>query len=90
MKAERWTKLPAETSTRPSHYQRYDPEPICTIEAWGLNFHLGNVIKYIVRAKHKGSELRDLKKALWYLQRHIDVIEATERGEALPRPKDQA
>ena len=40
-----------------------------------MNFNIGNVIKYITRAKHKGTELQDLKKALWYLQREISNLE---------------
>lgn len=81
---------PHQSTVRPSHYQRYDPEPITVIERWGLNsFHLGNVIKYIVRAKHKGAEIRDLRKALWYLQRYIDVREAEIAGREAPAPGDQ-
>lgn len=45
------------------------------LEAWGLDkdFYLGNVIKYIVRAKKKDSskELEDLEKAEVYLKRRI-------------------
>jgi hypothetical protein len=34
-------------------------------------------VKYISRAgkKDKGKELEDLKKALWYLQHHIETLE---------------
>jgi hypothetical protein len=59
----------------PSHYSRYEPQPIVAIEGWNLGFHLGNVVKYCVRAAHKGEELRDLKKALWYLDRYIALKE---------------
>jgi hypothetical protein len=45
------------------------------IEDWQLGFHLGNVVKYIARAQHKGSELEDLKKAAWYLSRYIKKLE---------------
>lgn len=46
-------------------------EPIKVIESWGLGwgFCLGNALKYILRAPHKGSERQDLEKALWYLER---------------------
>lgn len=40
-----------------------------------FNFNLGNVIKYIWRAAHKGNPLEDLKKALWYLQDEIAFFE---------------
>jgi len=46
-------------------------EPIKVIESWGLGwgFCMGNALKYILRAPHKGSERADLEKALWYLDR---------------------
>lgn len=46
-------------------------EPIKVIEQFGLGFCMGNALKYILRAKFKGRELEDLKKALWYLERRI-------------------
>lgn len=46
-------------------------EPIDYIESHNLNFNLGNVIKYVSRAPFKGTELEDLKKAKWYLEREI-------------------
>jgi len=55
----------------PPHYTHGDIEPIDAIEAWGLGFCLGNVVKYIARAGHKGDRLEDLKKARWYLEREI-------------------
>ena len=49
-------------------------EAIKVIEAWALGFHLGNVVKYILRAgkKDPARELEDLKKARWYLDREIE------------------
>jgi hypothetical protein len=55
----------------PSHYTFSVIEPIDVIEAWGLGFHLGNVLKYVARADYKGSSIEDLKKAAWYLNREI-------------------
>ena len=46
-------------------------EVINIIEAYNLNFSLGNVIKYTLRAGKKSDELEDLEKAKWYLERHI-------------------
>lgn len=47
---------------------------IKVIEAWNLGFNLGNTIKYISRAgiKDPETEIEDLEKALWYLQREIN------------------
>lgn len=40
-----------------------------------LDFNLGNVVKYVCRAGRKGDRLTDLKKALWYLQDEINMLE---------------
>ena len=58
----------------PSHYKSGGIETIDFIEAKELGYHLGNVIKYVTRAKHKGNELEDLKKAQWYLNREISKL----------------
>ena len=62
----------------PEHYTRTDIEPIDVIERWGLGFNLGNALKYIARAGHKGSRRDDLLKAANYAYR-----EAT--GKWLPK-----
>jgi hypothetical protein len=59
----------------PKHYTFGTIEVITVIEDWQLGFHEGNCIKYIARAKHKGNELENLKKAQWYLNRKIKDIE---------------
>lgn len=61
--------------TNPPHYRFSELEPIHVIEAWRLGFNLGNCIKYIARADHKGSKLLDLQKAAWYLKREIDNLQ---------------
>jgi len=67
-----------EQVNHPQHYGGEDNpyEAIKVIEAWDLDFHLGNTVKYISRAGKKGTdkELQDLKKALWYLERKIQNI----------------
>lgn len=59
----------------PSHYTFGKIEVIDVIEDWQLGFHESNCIKYVARAKHKGKELEDLKKARWYLDRKIGQLE---------------
>lgn len=61
---------------RPPHYTHSAIEPLAAIEEWRLGFHLGNVVKYVARAQHKGSELDDLRKARFYLDRAIARLEA--------------
>lgn len=46
------------------------------IEAFSLGFNLGNVAKYICRCGRKGSDadaIKDLRKAIVYLEREIDT-----------------
>jgi hypothetical protein len=61
-----------EDKSNPQHYKN-KVTPIDIIEMYDLNFSLGNVIKYVLRAgkKEGESDLDDLNKALWYLQREI-------------------
>ena len=69
-----------EMVNHPKHYQsKHGVEVIDIIEEFGLGFHLGNVIKYVLRAGHKSNELEDLEKAKWYLERVIG-IKKTEEG----------
>lgn len=63
-----------EMVNHPSHYNKGSIEVIDFIEDQDLGFHEGNTVKYVCRAKHKGKEIEDLKKALWYLQRKIDQL----------------
>ena len=63
----------------PKHYNFGNYEVIDVIEDWKLDFHLGNAVKYIARAGHKGDIIEDLKKADWYIRREIDQIERERR-----------
>ena len=62
----------ADMVNHPAHYKAGGIETIDYIEAKELSYHLGNVIKYVSRADHKGQKLEDLKKAQWYLSRAIE------------------
>jgi len=64
-----YTKVDAVN--HPPHYKAGGIETIDFIEAKSLNYNLGNVVKYITRADHKGNKLEDLQKAQWYLNREI-------------------
>jgi Protein of unknwon function (DUF3310) len=61
----------------PAHYNKGKYEVIDVIEDWNMGFNLGNVIKYVARADHKGEPTVDLYKALFYLQREIGNRERT-------------
>jgi len=61
-----------DSVNHPAHYTAGGIETIDFIEAKKLNYNLGNVIKYLTRADHKGNKLEDLRKAQWYLTREIN------------------
>lgn len=74
-RSEYEAQLEKETVNHPAHYGGDTPyEAIKVIEAWKLGFSLGNAVKYIARAEHKGSQLEDLQKAAWYLQHEIERL----------------
>jgi hypothetical protein len=58
----------------PAHYKVGGIETIDFIEAKKLGYNLGNVVKYLTRADHKGNKLEDLRKAQWYLTREISML----------------
>ena len=64
-----------EYVNQPKHYQGNGMAAIDVIRAYDLNFALGNVIKYTLRAGRKPDEdaVKDLEKALWYLQNELDA-----------------
>ena len=63
----------------PNYYNRNNIEVIDIIKSYNLDFFIGNVLKYILRAKFKNNglnELLDLKKALNYLKLKINKLES--------------
>lgn len=71
------------TVDHPAHYggEGNPYEAIKVIEALDLGpgFCLGNALKYIMRAgkKDPATEVEDLRKAIWYLERRIQQLEET-------------
>jgi hypothetical protein len=60
----------------PPYYTDGGIETIDFIVAKGLNYFLGNVVKYVSRAGKKSPDaLTDLKKAKFYLDREIERLE---------------
>ena len=59
----------------PDHYRRHGIELIDIVEDLGYN--RGNAVKYLVRAgvKNPDTEMEDLKKAQWYVNREIARLE---------------
>lgn len=69
----------------PPHYGGAENpyEAIKVIKAWGLDFNLGNAVKYLCRAGKKdgATEIEDLEKAVWYIQDRICDLEAKQLEE---------
>ena len=65
-----------ETVNHPAHYGGDSTyEHIKVVEAWGLNYALGNATKYICRAGKKSEDpVEDLKKAVWFIQHEIERL----------------
>lgn len=66
-----------QNKIRPSHYcdgKQYEPRKV--ISDWGLNFNLGNAIKYISRAGLKENEKKedDIRKAIQYLKFELEDL----------------
>ena len=58
----------------PKHYTQGEMEVITAIEGLALDYHQGNVLKYVSRYRYKNG-VEDLKKARWYIDRLIYIEE---------------
>ena len=59
----------------PSHYaegRKFEPKDV--IRDWGLNFNLGNAVKYLSRAGRKGDIVEDLLKAQQYIDFELEAL----------------
>ena len=65
--------------TGPTYYRRGSIQVWDFIRDQGLNFHLGNAIKYICRAGYKEDRKADLRKAIHYLQNELENEILSER-----------
>ena len=62
------------TFYNPPYYNRGKIQVWDFIRDQKLNYHLGNVVKYVCRAGHKGDSLEDLDKAIHYLTNERDAL----------------
>ena len=63
----------AEVVISPDYYCRGKTEVWDFIREQGLNYHLGNVVKYVCRAGYKDNDIQDLKKAITYLTNELEA-----------------
>jgi hypothetical protein len=83
--ASNTSDVSSDKVNHPSHYTWL--KDLCGIEVIDItrhmDFNLGNSIKYILRSGHKKEEgytdkqktIEDLKKAIWYLNDEINMLE---------------
>ena len=67
------TREEDEREIRPNHYN-LNPIPSVIMHLWGMRFHEGNILKYILRWRDKNG-IEDLKKARTYLDELIKLNE---------------
>lgn len=61
----------------PSHYTSYKGIEVIQLTEQ-MNFNRGNAVKYIARAglKNPDTEIQDLEKAVWYVNREIERLKS--------------
>ena len=81
----------AETTSDhgPTYYRRGSIQPWDFIRDQGLNFHLGNVVKYVCRAGHKFDDIDDLEKSIHYLQNEVEFRTSQRVQELIQRTELQ-
>ena len=57
-----------------THYSKHKIQPWDIIDEYGLDYHRGNAIKYILRNKMDVRE--DIEKAIHYLEHWLEVSDA--------------
>ncbi len=83
-------KRDSNSVSHPAHYNSGKIEVIEALEDWKLDFHCANAVKYVARAGKKDptKEMEDLEKAVWYLRRKIELLNAAAGCRDPKRPND--
>lgn len=58
----------------PPHYTAHASGVECITITEHMSFNLGNAMKYIWRSGDKGTQIVDLQKARWYIEREISRL----------------
>lgn len=59
----------------PKHYTDSPSGIECIQVTEHMDFCIGNAVKYLWRAGKKDDSVQDLKKAIWYINRKIALME---------------
>lgn len=71
----------AEAVNHPAHYNSHPSGVEAIVICREMNFNLGNVVKYVMRAGHKSKDpIEDLRKGAWYLADEIARLEKASKG----------
>ena len=75
----------------PQYYKRGKIEVWDFIRDQQLNYHLGNVVKYVCRAGYKDDPVKDLKKAIHYLENELTHVsnDNTRHTSDIPKPASE-
>jgi hypothetical protein len=63
----------------PKYYNQDDMPCECIEITKHFNFCLGSAIKYIWRHRDKNNPIKDLRKAIWYIEKEIEELKEEER-----------
>lgn len=74
----------------PSHYNQGKFEVLEVIEDQKFNFNIGNAVKYLCRAGKKNplTHTEDLSKAIFYIKREIELLNAIKEKREPLRPNE--
>ena len=79
----------SDNVNHPSHYNAGKIEVIEFLEDQFMDRpHEWNAVKYLARAKHKGREIEDLEKAIWYIRRKIEILKALKEQRVVLKPNN--
>ena len=71
--AQEYAQMIHDPVNHPKHYTEHPSGVECIQITEHMGFNLGNAVKYIWRADLKGNSIQDLEKAVWYVQREIQL-----------------
>ena len=73
----------------PKHYTGHPSGIECIQVTEHMGFCLGNAVKYICRAEHKGNYAQDLNRAIWYLRRYVELLTKNEPRRPNEMPNEE-
>jgi hypothetical protein len=76
-----WRLIFVDKVNNPKHYTSHPSGIECIEIAEHHDFCIGNALKYLWRSglKDGSAEIEDLKKAIWYIERKIKLLESDKK-----------